>query len=256
MTSLHFQEYGKGFPVILLHGLCETHEIWNGFSSRLADLTNTKVIAVDLPGFGMSELLPGEFSIQDVGVRMNQWLASLEVGGCVLVGHSLGGYVALAMAALQQHLPRGLVLFHSTAYPDTEEKRQNRDKVIAFIRSHGVQPYVDTFVPGLFYKKDHPQTAFVHEIASKTRRETLIKYLQAMRDRPDQASRLKSFEFPLGIMAGRFDTVLPMAVLREQAELAQKPHFYLLQESGHMGMIEEPENALQALATFVKLAVA
>lgn len=247
---VYFKEFGKGFPVILLHGLCETHEIWNDFSSQLATLTNTRVICPDLPGFGESEILPKGFSIHDVGLCMLEWLQSLQITKCVLVGHSLGGYVALAMGQAKPDIAGGLVLFNSTAYADTEEKRENRDKVIAFIEQHGVQPYVDTFVPGLFHQKAHTSMGFVHAVASQTSKATLLGYLEAMRDRPDRTNILRSFQEKIAILAGQFDTILPVGTLKEQAEMAEIPCF-VLKRTGHMAMFEEPQESLKSMNSFI-----
>lgn len=247
---LYFKEYGKGFPVILLHGLCETHAIWNNFANQLAAFARTRVLCPDLPGFGESEILPGGFSIRDVGCCLLQWLQSLQIEKCVLVGHSLGGYVALSMIKERPDIASGLMLFNSTAFADTEEKRKNRDKVMAFIEHHGVQPYIDTFVPGLFYQKDHPAIGFVHGLSSQTSKEALMGYLRAMRNRPDQTDTLTAFQGERAILAGQFDGILPINALKEQARLVQA-HCFVLENTGHMAMIEEPQESLKTLNSFI-----
>ena len=185
MSSLHFSESGKGFPIVFLHGFCETHEIWREFVRPLS--TQFNVHALDLPGFGKSELHPSPFSIDQVGDAVAQWLSMNKISNCLVVGHSLGGYVALSLAERHASLIKGIGLFHSTSFADTEEKKENRNKAISFVKKNGVQPYIDTFVPGLFFDKKDPALPEVHRIASQTKAESLIGYLKAMRDRPDRS---------------------------------------------------------------------
>jgi pimeloyl-ACP methyl ester carboxylesterase len=79
------------------------------------------------------------------------WLEERDVKSTIVIGHSLGGYVALAMAALDEEFCKKLALFHSTVYADSDEKKANRDKVIGFVTQNGVAPFIQTFVPSLFF---------------------------------------------------------------------------------------------------------
>jgi len=253
MSLIFYQQHGEGFPVVLLHGFCETHEIWQGFSSSLAHAASVQVFTPDLPGFGRSARLHEKFSIEDVAQSMVAWLKQAGVEKCITIGHSLGGYVTLAMAARQPDFFKGIGLFHSTAFPDSVEKRQNRDKVIDFVVKNGVQPFIDTFIPGLFHQKDNAGTKIAHAIASQTDKETLVRYLAAMRDRPARTAFLKAFSAPVLILAGEYDSVIQRKSLEEQAASLQHPFFRNLMKSGHMGMLEEPETALAAIKSFISV---
>src|ERR1043165_252005 len=144
MSSIFYRKLGKGHPIILIHGFCETHEIWNGFADKLAE--KFEVFAIDLPGFGGSPLLPTPFSIQEVAVKVRDWIDQVGLQFPIVIGHSLGGYVALAMAKKSQENIAGIGLFQSTAYADSEERKTNRNRVIAFVKAHGADPFIDTFV--------------------------------------------------------------------------------------------------------------
>ena len=191
MSRIYYQEKGKGHPLVLIHGFCETHEIWDRFADNLSD--TFRVLLPDLPGFGKSPLPPTPFTIQDIGLAMLGWMDELHLDRPVVIGHSLGGYVALAMVDVQPGRFPGFGLFHSTAYADSEEKKENRNKVIDFVSRKGVQPFIDTFVPGLFYQKGNPHVMEIHQIASRTPAETLVAYAAAMRDRPSRVALLETF---------------------------------------------------------------
>src|SRR5258708_5460057 len=147
MSTIFYRKYGKGYPIILIHGFCETHEIWNGFVEGLSK--KFEIFVIDLPGFGNSPILASPFfSIDDAGAKVFEWIVQQKINQPIVIGHSLGGYVALAMAKRHAEKFAGLGLIQSTAFPDSEERKANRNKVIEFVKAHGTDPFIDTFVPG------------------------------------------------------------------------------------------------------------
>lgn len=248
MPGIFHQESGTGQPLILLHGFCETSDIWNEFVPRLSD--RFRVICPDLPGFGKSKILKTPFSIGDVAAEIALWMRELDITRSVLVGHSLGGYVTLAIANKHEEMLAGIGLFHSTALSDTEEKKLNRNKVIDFVTRNGVKPYIDTFVPGLFYDKNSPVMEKVSELLSKASPEALTAYLAAMRDRPDQTVLVARFPKPVLFLCGDKDELISVESVQKQAKTAQKGTLRILQETGHMGMFESPVKSAREVAQF------
>lgn len=249
MKKIFFRKSGLGKPVLLIHGFCETHEIWNGLTESLAE--TSEVFAIDLPGFGQSEFPSTPFSIAAIAERILDWLDQERIMLPFVVGHSLGGYIALAMAAHAPEKIRGLCLFHSTPYPDSEERKANRNRVIEFVKANGVGPFVDTFVPGLFFDKRHPVIPFVHKIARKTPKEALLAYAEAMRDRPSSAGFLEKFEKPVLILAGENDTIIPKESVQEYGLLAKMGLVQILIDTGHMAMFEQPLMVRNILVGFL-----
>lgn len=244
MSNLFYKKLGSGPPIILLHGFCETHQIWDGFGELLT--TDFSVVVFDLPGFGKSDLI-APLTIESVAQRLIQELESMGIDHCVLVGHSLGGYVALAMQAAKPELFAGIVLFHSTLFADTEEKKTNRNKTIEFVKNYGVAPFVDTFVPNLFHQKDHPAIPTVHTIALETPLDTLLQYSAAMRDRP---ARDQFLGYNLLILAGRFDAIIPLTVSEQMAAISGRATLKVLEFSGHMGMLEDRDESAKSIRDF------
>lgn len=248
MGEIYFKERGEGFPLILIHGFCETSEIWDALAERLSH--DFRVITPDLPGFGNSPLPSGEISIAGIATLLNDWLHQIGISNGVVIGHSLGGYVTLSMVAQKPELIKGFGLFHSTAFPDSEEKKLSRNKVFEFVDKNEVLPFVDTFVPGLFWQKENSSIGHVHSIASKTKKETLLTYTLAMRDRPERTSLLSSYGGESLFLAGRYDSLIPCAVIEDQARLSQRSVFQILENSGHMGMFEDAETTLKVIQGF------
>lgn len=249
MTSVAYRTMGNGKPVVLLHGFCESNQIWGVFANLLAQ--RCRLLIPDLPGFGASQLLKTPISIDAVGETMWQWIDSIGVKDPVLVGHSLGGYVALAMTHQRPEDVAGFSLFHSTAKADTPEKKQNRDKVIAFVNKNGVAPYIETFVPGLFFNKESPAMKDVYPIAYSTPAATLIAYAEAMRDRPSRRSVLDDFDKPVLIIAGEKDEIIPLDTLMDQAIQLRKGRLSILSDTGHMGMLESTNRSVEIVTQFV-----
>ena len=165
----------------------------------------------------------------------------------------MGGYVALSLAERHASLIKGIGLFHSTSFADTEEKKENRNKAISFVKKNGVQPYIDTFVPGLFFDKKDPALPEVHRIASQTKAESLIGYLKAMRDRPDRSVILQNPEIIKFLIAGTVDTLIPIESVRKMAEIGQKCSLFELSGVGHMGLFEAKTECQEIIRDFASI---
>jgi pimeloyl-ACP methyl ester carboxylesterase len=248
VPGIFHRESGSGPALVLIHGFCETSSIWDDFVPRLS--SQFRVICPDLPGFGMSKMLATPFSISDVGSEMLKWLQANAISKPVVIGHSLGGYVTLAMANKGEVPFAGIGLFHSTALPDTDEKKANRNKVIEFVNKNGVKPYIDTFVPSLFYDKESAHIPPVNALLGKTEAPALTAYLAAMRDRADQSVLLARFPRPVLMIAGTNDDLIPLESIQKQSKSLQKGTLAVLPDTGHMGMLESPEKSAHEVAKF------
>jgi pimeloyl-ACP methyl ester carboxylesterase len=252
MSSIFYRESGEGFPLVFLHGYCESHTLWEHFSAELS--SGFRVIRPDLPGFGQSGLLPTPFVLADVAIRLADWLASVGVERCVLIGHSLGGYIALEMARHRPGLLAGFGLFNSSAFGDSPEKKENRNKLIDFIAREGVEPFIRTFVPSLFY----PARAEEHrQIIERQRQEgnmtaaqTVMAYAAAMRDRPDGMDVLRKYAAVTLLIAGEHDQNVPLEKSRAMAAFLPPGRAHILPGTAHMAMFEQPYSSLEAVLNF------
>ncbi|MFK7899409.1 MAG: alpha/beta fold hydrolase [Cyclobacteriaceae bacterium] len=252
--NLRYLEEGKGKTIVLLHGFCENKEIWNYQINKLKQ--TYQVVAIDLPGFGDNEPLQGEWTIEKMAVAIDQLLDELAIIDYVVIGHSLGGYVGLAMAELFPERLRGLGLFHSTALLDSEERKLNRDKTIQFIQKHGVTLFSKSFVTPLFCKINRVKYADeleqIKEVVANTSLESMVKTIQAMKNRLDRTHVLKQASFPVLFIIGKQDQALPMDSLLSQCYLPKESHISFLEDTGHMGMIEQKEKTTQVLVNFME----
>ena len=249
MNSLYSKEQGQGEPILLLHGFPFHQEIWDGYTERLADAY--RVITVDLPGFGKSPALKKGFSIEQVAQTLLYFLTDKNLASVAVVGHSLGGYVALALVKLAPERCSSLTLFHSTAYADSSEKKQSRTKVVEFVQKNGAIPFTTGFIPPLFSNPSHPAVETVRKIASEASEDAVIGYTLAMRDRQDQIKTLESYKNPTLFLAGEKDPGIPVDTILKQAAHCQKPQIHILKNVAHLGMFENPIDTSAKIKDFV-----
>ena len=247
--KIHVSVSGNGPAIVYLHGFLETHEIWKDFTSGITDFSH---YAFDLPGFGKSDLLVEKFTLEDIAKIIKEETDYLKLTNFHLVGHSLGGYVALTFLKLFPEKVRSLTLFHSTTLPDSEEKKENRTKTIHFIEENGVEIFAKNFVKPLFADSNHPSIIFVQNLALQAKKEIVQAYLAAMRDRMDNTETLILSKKPSLVILGEKDAVINPVQLKQALKNNPEIEISLLVSSGHMGMFEEPELTSELLNNFFR----
>ena len=242
---------GSGTPVILLHGFGEDSFIWHQQVPALAALC--KIIVPDIPGSGESELIPEAGIPVYAGVIKS--IIEKEGQTALLIGHSMGGYIALELAQRYPEAVSALGLVHSTAYADSDERKVMRGKAMDFIRQKGAWTFLKASTPGLF--APDAQERLRHEIAELSERnrsfteEAICQYYQAMLERPDRSDVLRHFHGPVFMVIGEEDPAVPFKQSLEQTHLPAEAHVHILRGVAHMGMWEEPRKMSELLVAFV-----
>ena len=254
-TDLFYRVEGDGYPVVLLHGFSEDGSIWDQQVNFLQD--HVRVLVPDISGSGKSHYNERLRSMDDYAQIVKTILDKEGIRDCILIGHSMGGYIALAFADKYPELLKGFGLFHSTAFADSEEKKQTRKKGIAFIRDHGSREFVASTLPNLFsdqFKKNHPDT--VRKLIEKyagLNPAALINYYEAMIARPDRTAVLKKLTVPVLFIMGEEDKAVPMEDTLKQAHLPAIADIYIFKNTGHTGMLENTKESNEVLKHFLDL---
>jgi pimeloyl-ACP methyl ester carboxylesterase len=181
-------------------------------------------------------------------------LDRLNIRRAYLFGHSLGGYVALALAERHPERLIGYGLIHSTPLPDTEAGKEGRLKAVQTIRTEGVKPFVDGLVPRLFAPehresmKEKVEAAL--QIGCGTSLQGAVGCALGMRERPDRTDVLRRADLPVLLLAGERDEIVPP----ERRFPVDLPHIraVTLPGSGHMSMLEDPMRLCDELAAFIQ----
>ncbi|MEO0724146.1 MAG: alpha/beta hydrolase [Bacteroidota bacterium] len=253
-AKVAYKVEGKGTPVVLLHGFCEDHQVWEDFKQDLLE-EKYRVITIDLPGFGQSEVVR-PVSIKYYAETVLAVLDEKKLNEVILVGHSMGGYTALAVAELAPERIQGLGLFHSHPYADSKAKQEARHKQANFIRRQGHQLYVKQLVPKLFpakYGLSHPfdLDKLIHR-AARYEAEGIIAGLEAMANRLDRTAVLRQAKVPVLFIVGEEDTAVPPEASRDQLSLPAVAQIHVLENVGHMGMIEARRKTQLMVRQFVE----
>jgi len=250
--KIFYRSIGSGDPVMLVHGFGEDGNVWDKQVEYLKDRYH--LIVPDLPGSGKSEMI-NDMSMEGMAEVLHTIIHEENIDRCTVIGHSMGGYITLALVESYWNHVNAFGLFHSSAFPDTEEKKQTRKKGIEFIRQHGAFEFLKTSTPNLFSSNSKLQIPdsideFIKSLKGFTP-EALISYYEAMMDRRERTSILKNTGNSVLFIAGEHDVAVPLNDMLKQCHLPEKSYFHVLKKSGHMGMMEETENANRILEEFL-----
>lgn len=241
----------KDKHVVLLHGYLETLEVWDGFAALLAgDFT---VLTLDLPGHGESSLIEDN-TMERMADAVDGLLEHLGLDRVYMVGHSMGGYVATRFALKYPLKTAGLVLFHSNTFADSPEKRTNRLNDIVLIREGKLADICKAAIPGTFARENvarfQPEIKKITADAGKHSPDGIMSCINAMTIRIDTTIQLKNINQSILSIAGVRDPFLTEETARNLA-IELKAEFYLLDQSGHMGFIEEPVTSAVKLRNWI-----
>lgn len=243
---------GQGKPVIFIHGFGEDGDIFKNQIAYLKD--RFQLIVPDLPGSSLSEMIQ-DMSIEGMADVIHSIIHEENIDACSVIGHSMGGYITLALMEKYWNHVCQFGLFHSSAYADSEEKIIARRKSIAFIKENGAFEFLKTAIPNLFAEES--KTTFKHsieELISKGNNfspQSLVSYYEAMISRPDRTEILRKTTVPVLFIMGEFDNAVPIKDSLQQSHLPEKSYIHILKNSGHMGMIEEAEKCNEILDKFL-----
>lgn len=233
--------------VVLLHGFGEDSTIWSGYVPFLQ-----KDFFIITPEYARLSHLK---TIEQYADFVNDIVVASGFEKCILIGHSMGGYIALAFAEKYPEKVLGLSLFHSTAFDDSDEKKVARTKNVEFLKVHGTEAFIKATTPNLYaeaFAKKYPEIIQKHILASSSLPvEALIAGMEAMRERPDRKHVLKSLRCPVMFIIGEKDKSVNPADAKAQIMIPKFFSSLILDEVAHMGMIEEPEDCLKFVGKFL-----
>jgi pimeloyl-ACP methyl ester carboxylesterase len=249
---LSYRIYGSGYPLILVHGFGEDGDIWSGQVAMLQK--NYRVIVPHLRGSGSSWALTPPASIEQMAEDVKNILDREQVAKCIMLGHSMGGYITLAFAEKYASMLDAFGLIHSTAYADSDEKKEARRKSIEFIKQNTAADFIRATIPNLFadqFKLEHPEK--VEELIGRGKRfskEALIAYYECMIARPHRTAVLQQSAVPVLFFIGEEDKAVNPEDAIKQTALPRVCKVAVAGEIAHMGMWEAAEQLNQTISSF------
>jgi len=249
--KINYTIHGKGRAIVFLHGFLGSSKIWETYIEKYSSLY--KIILIDLPGHGKSDCYGYIHTMEMMAESVKSVMDSLGLRKYILVGHSMGGYVALAFAEIYNDNLKGLVLFNSTALADTNEKKLDRTRSINLVKRNKGN-YVRGAILNLFnpdyYQFYVDDIEFAESIARSTSQRAIVDCLEGMKNRLNREVILKFANFPVLFIAGKKDKVIAFDTIETQSRLAKSSYLCVLPEAAHMGMFEEKPNSQKYLYRF------
>lgn len=249
--DVFYCDLGHGKAVVLLHGFLENSKMWNDLTSEISK--SNRVVVIDLLGHGQTGCIGYIHTMESMAESVDSVLKHLRIDEAVIIGHSMGGYVALAFAELFPHKVLGLCLMNSTALPDTEERRINRDRAISVVKqNHNI--FISLSIANLFAPYNREKLAKGIELitseALKTPLQGIIAALEGMKLRKNRVFILKQKTFKKMMIIGRMDPILEYDTLLDQLK---DTDVELIEFSdGHMSHIENKIELSYVILHFIE----
>lgn len=253
-SELVYSDQGEGKCIVLLHGYLERGEVWQTFTEQFQG--DFRFIIPDLPGHGGSGSWGKVHTMEELAAAL---LAILEAEGIekvFLAGHSMGGYVCMAFADLYPEKLLGYALVHSTPFSDSAEKRENRNREISLVLCGKKRQIVLVNIPKAFaavnLDRMSSKVESLKQMALRSPDNGIIALLNGMKQRPDRSAVLQNPDLPLLLIGGMKDNYIPKEIFDAVVSLAPHARVLRLEESGHMGFLEQPDELVDAFQEFIK----
>ena len=236
--------------MVLLHGFLEDLSMWSQLEPTLSG--KYRVICIDLLGHGKTENLGYVHSMEEQAAMVRYVLDSLQVDRASLIGHSMGGYVALAFSEMFPGMVRSLCLMNSTAMADDPERKRNRDRGVKAVKKN-YRTFIRLAIPNLFAEEN--RSIYASEISEITKQglrmsaQGIIASLEGMKDRPDRVHVLESAAFPRMLILGEKDPALPYSSVKAQQDIPGV--MSVVFPDGHMSHIENKAELEAAVHKFL-----
>ena len=250
-TKISYTEQGKGTTVVLLHGFLENQTMWVDFVPEFSK--KHRVITIDLLGHGQTDCLGYVHSMEEQADMVHHVLHELKIRKAIFVGHSMGGYVALAFAELYPDIMKGLVLLNSTSSADSDQRKLNRDRAIVAVKQN-YSAFVRMSIANLFSEDNRERLAEQIELvkieALKTPLQGVVAALEGMKIRNDREVILHFATYPIRLILGKKDGVLNYEDNLKQIE-GTKVNLTSFPD-GHMIHLENKKQLIKVLLEFFK----
>ena len=242
---------GKGNTLVFLHGFLETSSMWDAFVTEFSK--THKVITIDLLGHGKTGCIGYIHTMEEMAEAVFAVVKVLRLRKMYLIGHSMGGYVALAFAEMYPDYLKGLCLINSTARADSPERKINRDRAIKAVK-HNHKQFIRIAITNLFRPKNRSVFAktinAVKKEALTTPLQGIVAALEGMKIREDREVLLHFSPYKKMMVIGKHDPILSFDELIDQTKNSEVVVDIL--PDGHMSHIENKEELMYSLQLFLK----
>lgn len=251
-TEISYRIEGKGHCLILLHGFLGNKELWNELMHRWKNYF--RVISIDLPGHGKSPAIGYVHEMEMMGDLILAVYEELRIRKAAILGHSMGGYVALAFAEKYPDKISRLILMNSTAKADSQKRIASRNQLIRLLKKDK-EKAINALIPSFFEGSSKKPKAIKKYInaAMQCDLRGIIANIEGMKMRAQREIILKFAPYPFHYIIGKEDPLLEFEDLIKEAELSQKGSFTILEDTSHMAFLEQSGRVFKLVKNFCKV---
>jgi pimeloyl-ACP methyl ester carboxylesterase len=231
-TPVRYWVVGEGQPVVLIHGLSGSMLWWRNNTTAFAD--HYRVYLVDLPGFGSMARRSKRLTLVKVASWLYKWMEAVGIRQAHLVGHSMGGYISLWLAAHHPHLVSCLILISPAVMPQVNSVFEYLVPLVTSTRS--LTPH---FFPILFYDALRAGPYLLFRTACD---------LAAV----DGREEIRKISAPTLLVWGEDDSLVPLKIGTLLQQEMRHANFLLLKRAGHVSMFDQPEMFNAAALAFLR----
>jgi 3-oxoadipate enol-lactonase len=241
-TSYNIYGEASGLPVVLIHGFPFSQEMWR---PQVAELSGDyRVITYDVRGHGKSEVGDGQYTIEFFVDDLIAVLDHLRIEKAVVVGLSMGGYIALRAIERNPERFSGLVLCDTRSEADTNEGKIKRAGSIQSVRTDGVKKYAEGFVKAVFapqtFERNSEAVGFITQIIERTSPVAIAGTLLALASRTDTTESLSKINVPTLILVGEHDALTPVSAAKLMNEKIRQSELHVISNAAHLSNLENP----------------
>ena len=251
-TAIAYDDVGTGLPVIFLHAFPLNRTMWDPQVGAL--VAECRCIAIDMRGLGESAPAP-PYSMDRYADDVAGVLDALQIERAVIVGLSMGGYVAFALWRRHAHRVRGLVLADTRAAADTVEGVERRRKLIEVAETQGSTGVANMQIAGLVGRTTREKRPDIydatHRLMAQTPVEGIIGGLEALMSRPDSTETCATITVPTLVVVGDEDAVTPVKEAKRLQQAIPGSRLEVLQQAGHLSSLERPAAFTTVLSEFL-----
>lgn len=250
--KISFSDEGKGRAIFLIHGFLGNKSLWRAHVKELKK--SFRVICIDLPGHGASDAFGYLHSMEFMAESVKAVLDALKIRKTVMLGHSLGGYVALAFAEKYPDCLLGLILMNSTAQGDSASKKKSRNQLLELLKKDQFKA-LNLLVPNFFTFKTrtrHWKIKQYLKAANECSLKGIAATIEGMKIRKEREILLRFSPFPFLYFIGLYDGVLATKQQEKEVSLSEKGNSVLFESSSHMIYLEEPFKSIKMIQRFAK----
>lgn len=253
--KIEFEQYGEGFPIVLLHAFPLSRKMWTLQIKPIVE-AGFRLILPDLRGFGETNSFADINTMEDMANDVAELLENLKIEQAIVGGLSMGGYAAFNLFRSKPEIFKALILCDTNCAPDTKENRQNRFNLIENIEEAGSQALIDKLLPkliGEFTEANNQNlVSELNRLFSEANPQAAIAALRGMAERPDLCFLLSEIEVPTIFIFGEDDKLINVEIAQKMHDKVRNSQLSIIKKAGHYSNLEQPGHFNEAFISFIK----